>query len=102
LTVNPEQAPPCGRGVEWVDVAVQTIIDALILPPINHLAQGHFLSSTRFHGLNQSSSFAAFAQNAFGSFLALSKTLALVTCAERLNSLGGGNFLPSFNRTSMA
>jgi len=19
LTVNPEQAPPCGRGVEWVD-----------------------------------------------------------------------------------
>jgi hypothetical protein len=74
----------------------------LILPPINHLAHGEFHPETFFHGLNYSSSLAALAQNACGFFRAEVKMLALLAWADFLNAFGGGKFLFSSKRTSMA
>ena len=69
---------------------------------MNHLAHGEFHSRTFFHGLNQCSSLAALAQKAWGFLRALLKTLAFLKLADFLNSFGGGKFLFSSNKTSMA
>src|SRR5262245_1438028 len=78
------------------------LYDALSFPPMNHLAQGESHSSTFFHGLNHSNSLAALAQNACGFLRAELKTLWLFAWADFLKCFGGGKFLFSSKRTSMA
>src|ERR1051325_6558483 len=77
------------------------LYDAFSLPPINHFAHGVSHSRTFFQGLNHSSSFAACAQNPFGSFFALAKNPGLRMFADFLNDFGGGKLLFSCNRTSI-
>src|SRR5262245_51831084 len=69
---------------------------------MNHLAQGIFHSWTFFHGLNQWSSLAAFAQKAWGFLRALVNTPALLKLADFLKAWGGRKFLRSSNKTSIA
>jgi hypothetical protein len=69
---------------------------------MNHFAHGEFHSRTFFHGLNQCRSLAALAQKACGFLRAVLNTAALLMLADFLNSLGGGKFLFSFNKTSIA
>src|SRR5258706_14487775 len=77
------------------------LYDAFSLPPMNHLAHGESHSRTFFQGLNQSSSLAALAQKALGSFRAWAKTRAFLILADFLKALGGGKVLFSWSRTSI-
>src|SRR6516165_4695261 len=70
------------------------------LPPVNHLANGSFHSSTLFHFLTQASDSACSAQNRSGSSLArfqsASYSARLFTCALAENSGVGAKLRVSF------
>src|ERR1700683_982265 len=75
-------------------------------PPMNHLANGSFHSSTRSQGLNQCSSRAILAQKPSGSSLASlysrSYSARLLIWAPARNSSGGSKTRRSLRTESMA